>query len=225
MGEIIEFVSIGTTAPGYLATEGAGPGVVVIQEYWGLVDHIKELRDRLAAQGFVALAPDLAHGEGVAEPDAVVERLRAEGIERAVADLSGAVDETRARSSGHGVGVVGFGAGGGLALLLAGERPDAVRAVSAFYPVVPWPELGPDYSKLTGAVQGHFAEKDDGGGMKAAQELENTLTALGKRARMYIYPGTRHAFFDDRRTEVYDTTAAREAWEKLLVFFRDELGG
>jgi carboxymethylenebutenolidase len=225
MGEIIEFPSNGTTAQGYLATEGAGPGVVVIQEYWGLVDHIKDVCDRLAAQGFVALAPDLYHGERATEPDEAGKRLMAMRMDQAARDMSGAVDTVKTRSSGHGVGVVGFCAGGGLALVLGSQRPDAVRAVAPFYPLIPWPDAQPDYSKLNAAVQGHFAEHDEGAGLDAARALEDTLTKLGKRARMFIYPGTQHAFFNDQRPEVYDMTAAREAWEKLLPFLRDELGG
>src|SRR2546421_5711730 len=225
MGEIIEFPSNGTTAQGYLATEGTGPGVVVIQEYWGLVDHIKEVCDRLAAQGFVALAPDLYHGDKATEPDEAGKRLMAMRMDQAARDMSGAVDAVKGRSSGHGVGVVGFCAGGGLALVLACRRPDVVRAVAPFYPLVPWSDARPAYSRLNGAVQGHFAEHDEGAGLEAARALEDTLTKLGKRARMYVYPGTQHAFFNDQRPEVYDMTAAREAWEKLLPFLRDELGG
>jgi carboxymethylenebutenolidase len=225
MGEIIEFASNGTTAQGYLATEGTGPGVVVIQEYWGLVDHIKELCDRFAAQGFVALAPDLYHGATVTlqEPDEAAKLMMAMRMEQAAEDMSGAVDAVKARCSSHGVGVVGFCMGGGLALVLGCQRPDLVKAVAPFYGLIPWADAQPDYSKLEAAVQGHFAENDASAGPKAARELEDTLTRLGKRARMYIYPGTQHAFFNDQRPEVFDATAAREAWEKLLPFLRDEL--
>jgi carboxymethylenebutenolidase len=225
MGEIIEFASNGTTAQGYLATEGTGPGVVVIQEWWGLVDHIKELCDRLAAQGFVALAPDLYHGAAASlqEPNEAGKLMMAMRLEQAAEDMSGAVDAVKARCSSRGVGVVGFCMGGGLALVLACQRPDLVKAVAPFYGLIPWADAQPDYSKLEAAVQGHFAENDDSAGPKAARELEDTLTRLGKRARMYIYPGTQHAFFNDQRPEVFDATAAREAWEKLLPFLRDEL--
>jgi carboxymethylenebutenolidase len=223
MGEIIEFPSNGATAQGYLATEGTGPGVVVIQEYWGLVDHIKQVCDRFAAQGFVALAPDLYHGEQAREPDEAGKKMMAMRMETAAKDMSGAVDVVKARSSSRGVGVVGFCMGGGLALVLACQRPDAVKAVVPFYGVIPWPDAQPDYSQLDAAVQGHFAENDDFAGPKAARELEDTLTALGKRARMYIYPRTEHAFFNDTRPEVFDPTAAREAWEKLIPFLREEL--
>ena len=99
MGEIIEFPSNGTTAQGYLATEGTGPGVVVIQEYWGLVDHIKEVCERFAAQGFVALAPDLFHGQQAREPDEAGKLMMAMRLDQAAKDMSGAVDAVKARCS------------------------------------------------------------------------------------------------------------------------------
>ncbi|HEY2428173.1 MAG TPA: dienelactone hydrolase family protein, partial [Acidimicrobiales bacterium] len=111
MGDIIEFASNGGTAQGYLATPadgGTGPGVVVIQEWWGLVPHIKHVADRLAREGFVALAPDLYHGQTVAEPDEAAKLAMTLNMEQAVKDMSGAVDETLRRSSTDRVGVVGF---------------------------------------------------------------------------------------------------------------------
>ena len=179
--------------------------------------------DRFAAQKFVTLAPDLYHGETAREPDEAGKLMMAMRIEQAAKDMSGAVDAVKARCSSHGVGVVGFCMGGGLALVLGCERPDLVKAVVPFYGLIPWAGAQPDYSKLDAAVQGHFAERDDAAGPTVARELENTLTVLGKRVRMYIYPGTQHVFFNDDQPEVYDTTAAREAWEKLLPFLRDEL--
>ena len=137
--------------------------------------------------------------------------------------MSGAVDTVKGRSSGHGVGVVGFCAGGGLALVLACQRPDVVRAVAPFYPLIPWPDAQPDYSRVNGAVQGHFAEHDEGAGLEAARALEDTLTKLGKRARMYVYPGTQHAFFNDQRPEVYAPDATQQAYERTQQFLRANL--
>src|SRR5947208_14468343 len=108
MGEIIEFPSNGTTAQGYLATEGTGPGVVVIQEYWGLVDHIKEVCDRFAAQAFVALAPDLYHGETAREPDEAGKLMVAKRIEAAAKEMNRAVDAVTARCGSSAPGVVGI---------------------------------------------------------------------------------------------------------------------
>src|SRR5438552_5825365 len=121
MGEMVEFPSNGTSAEGYLATPagGSGPGVVVIQEWWGLVPHIKDVADRFAAAGFVALAPDLYHGESTTEPDEAGKKMMAMNIEKAAKDMSGAVDAVAERSSNAAkIGVVGFCMGGGLALLL-----------------------------------------------------------------------------------------------------------
>src|SRR5580698_2822421 len=128
MGELIEFDSNGDKASGYLAVppSGQGPGVIVIQEWWGLVPHIKEVADRFAAEGFVALAPDLYHGRQVTEPDEAGKEMMALQMPKATKDMSGAVDELLTRSTGDHVGVVGFCMGGGLALLLAAARPDAV---------------------------------------------------------------------------------------------------
>ena len=133
MGEIVEFPSNGSTAQGYLAVpaSGTGPGVVVIQEWWGLVDHIKDVADRLAAEGFVALVPDLYHGKSTSntEPDEAAKLLMSLNLEQAGKDLSGAVDYVAARSTGDGVGVIGFCMGGALALIVGTQRPDQVKAV------------------------------------------------------------------------------------------------
>ena len=125
MGSVIEFASNGSTDVGYLAlpADGSGPGIVVIQEWWGLVDHIRDVCERFAAEGFVALAPDLYHGVKVTEPDEAAKLMMALELDRAARDMGGAVDEVAARSSGNGVGVVGFCMGGGLALMLASNLP------------------------------------------------------------------------------------------------------
>ncbi len=138
MGEMIEFPSNGSTGHGYLASPaGGGPGVVVIQEWWGLVDHIKDVCDRFAAEGFVALAPDLYHGTATSEPDEAAKAMMAMRMETAAKDMGGAVDEVRRRSGRDAVGVIGFCMGGGLALVLATQRPDAVKAVVPCYGVIP----------------------------------------------------------------------------------------
>ncbi|HEY7948396.1 MAG TPA: dienelactone hydrolase family protein, partial [Acidimicrobiales bacterium] len=160
MGEMIEFPSNGSTDSGYLAVpaSGAGPGVVVIQEWWGLVPHIKDVCDRFASAGFSALAPDLYRGKQVSEPDEAGKEMMAMQLDRAGKDMSGAVDELRRRSGGDEVGVVGFCMGGGLALVLAAQRPDAVKACVAFYGVIPWPDAQPDYAQMSAGVLAHIAE-------------------------------------------------------------------
>ena len=228
MGEMIEFPSNGSTAGGYLAVPegGSGPGVVVIQEWWGLVDHITDVCDRFAGAGFVALAPDLYHGQKVApgEPDEAGKAMMAMKMDQAARDMSGAVDEVRRRGGRDKVGVIGFCMGGGLALVLATQRPDAVAAVVPAYGIIPWPDAQPDYGAMSAAVLGHYAEKDDYFTPDAAQALAEQLRGLGKSVEIHVYPDADHAFFNDTRPEVYDADAANLLWDRTVAFFREQLG-
>ena len=225
MGSMIEFASNGSTDPGYLAAPegGNGPGVVVIQEWWGLVDHIKDVCDRFAEEGFLALAPDLYHGVKTVEPDEAAKAMMALRLDEAGRDMSGAVDEVLRRSSGDKVGVIGFCMGGGLALVLATQRPDAVAAVVPCYGIIPWPDAQPDYASMSAAVLGHYAANDSFFTPDAANALADELRALGKSVEIVIYPGTDHAFFNDTRPEVYDADASRALWERTLAFFSSHL--
>jgi carboxymethylenebutenolidase len=225
MGEMVEFTSNGGTCPGYLATPegGSGPGVLVIQEWWGLVPHIKDVCDRFAGEGFVALAPDLYRGESSTEPDGAGKLMMALNIEQAGKDLSGAVDLLQERSGRDAVGVVGFCMGGGLALVVATQRPDAVKAAAPFYGVIPWPTAQPDWSKLDAKVQGHYAELDGFFTPDMVKDLEATLQGLGKDVELLIYEDADHAFFNDTRPEVYQADHAAEAWEQTLELFRGSL--
>ena len=151
MGEIVEFASNGGTANGYLARPegGSGPGVIVVQEWWGLDSGIKEMADRLARDGFVALAPDLYHGELAAhdEMDTAAQLMTDLPADRAARDMSGAVDYLAAQEAvaGDGLGVVGFCMGGMLAFLLAANRPDRIKALVPFYGF-PQGDMEPDWS-------------------------------------------------------------------------------
>ena len=226
MGEMIEFRSNGSTASGYVAVPegGTGPGLIVIQEWWGLVEHIKEVCDRFAAAGFVALAPDLYHGVKISEPDEAGKAMMAMKMDLAARDLSGAVDEVLRRSSGGHIGVIGFCMGGGLALVLATQRPDAVSAVVPCYGVIPWPDAQPDYTALSAAVLGHYAGNDDFFTPEAALALGEQLRGLGKEVEIIVYPDMDHAFFNDSRPEVYDADAAALVWDRSLAFFHQHLG-
>lgn len=228
MGDIVEFASNGSTAQGYLAKPvgGSGPGVIVIQEWWGLVPHIKDVCDRFAADGFVALAPDLYHGVTTTEPDEAGKLMMSMNIGKAAQDMGGAVDFLVANDAvvSNGVGVVGFCMGGGLALVLACKRPDLVVACVPFYGLLPWPEGQPDWSALSAPVLGHYAANDGFFTPEAAKGLEDTLHGLGKEADIHIYPDVDHAFFNDTRPEVYNAEAANIAWGRTIEFLRDRLG-
>jgi carboxymethylenebutenolidase len=228
MGEMVEFRSNGGVGHGYLAAPevGAGIGLVVIQEWWGLVPHITDVCDRFAAEGFTALAPDLYHGTVTTEPDEAGKLLMALNLPQAAKDMSGAIDHLRAsdRVRGDGVGVVGFCMGGGLAMMLAVQRPDAVKAVVPFYGIIPWEAAQPDWSQLEAPMLGHFAELDEFFSPDKAGELEATLHGLGKEVDFHHYAGVHHAFFNDTRSEVYDHDAASTAWTRTLEFLRAKLG-
>ena len=114
--------------------------------------------------------------------------------------------------------------GGGLALVLATQRPDAVAAVVPCYGIIPWPDAQPDYANLSAAVLGHYAEKDTFFTPQAAHTLAEELRSMGKSVEIVVYPGTDHAFFNDTRPEVYDADASRRLWERTLSFFSEHLG-
>jgi len=227
MGEIVEFPSNGATGQGYLAIPdaGSGPGVIVIQEWWGLVPHIKEVCDRLAAEGFVALAPDLYHGVTTAEPDEAGKLMMALNVEQAGKDMGGAIDHLLGLDAvtSTSLGVIGFCMGGGLALVLATQRPDAISACAPYYGVIPWENLAPDYSALRAKVQGHFASEDGFFPPEMARKLEQQLRDLGKDAEIQVHQGVDHAFFNDTRPEVYDAQASNKAWNDTLGLLREQL--
>jgi carboxymethylenebutenolidase len=222
MGEMVEFKSNGGTCTGYLAGT-SGPGVIVIQEWWGLVPHITDIADRFAAEGFVALAPDMYHGEATDEPDLAGKLLMSMNLATAGKDLSGAVDLLQERTGRTKVGVTGFCMGGGLALMAACLRPDAIAAAAPFYGGMR-PDTVIEWDNLAAVVEGHYAATDRGtAAPEAVKELEATLRAKGKNATFHVYPGTQHAFFNDTRPEVYDAAVAKTSWDRTLALFRANL--
>jgi carboxymethylenebutenolidase len=223
MGDMVTFPSNGHTCDGYLAGDGTGPGVLVIQEWWGLVPHITDVVDRFAAEGFTALAPDLYHGQSTTEPDGAGKLMMAMNIDQAAKDMSGAVALLQERTGRTKVGVVGYCMGGGLALVLAARRPDAIAAAAPYYGVIPWESAQPDWSAIEAKVVGEYAELDDFANPDAVRALEAQLRGLGKDATLHIHPGTQHAFFNDSRPEVYDADASRVAFERTLELFRTTL--
>jgi len=224
MGESIEFPANGRTASGYLAIPGsrAGPGVLVIQEWWGLVDHIKDVCDRLAAEGFVALAPDLYDGKVTRSPDEAGKLFMALNIAKVGTDLRGAADALtgRAELTSERIGVIGFCMGGQLALYAAAEYPDRISAAVDFYGVHPNVRIDP--ARLRVPIQGHFGKRDNSVKEKDARALVRKVQAAGGSIEAHYYDAD-HAFFNDTRPTVYDKEDASLAWERTLTFLRKNL--
>jgi carboxymethylenebutenolidase len=216
MGEMITFGSDGKPVTGYLATpapdKARGRGVVVIQEWWGLVDHIKRVADRFATEGFHALAPDLYHGTTTHSPDEAGKLLMAMNIAQAEKDLRGAVERLRFLT-GRPVATAGFCMGGALSLFAACTNPRDVGACVIYYGG--HPKVDYDFDRLSAPVLGHWAENDDFANPNIAR-FEAELGALDKPFEFYTYPGTQHGFFNDERPDVYERDAAVRSWERTI---------
>jgi carboxymethylenebutenolidase len=225
-GQMVQFAANGGTCDGYLATPAAGgkhPGVVVIQEWWGLVGHIKDVAERFASEGFVALAPDLYHGKQTGEPDEAGKLMMSLQAQEVVKDLDGTVAYLLRNENvaGDRVGVVGYCLGGGLSLYEACHNPSKIGACVVYYGVLPgWQ---PDLSKLQAPVLGLYAEKDSYMPPAAVDELRKQLQSLGKQADLRVYPKTDHGFFNDDRPEVHDKEAAKDAWQRTVDFCKTNL--
>jgi carboxymethylenebutenolidase len=218
-GRMVEFSSNGGTTQGYLAVpqKGSGPGVVVIQEWWGLVDHIKDVCDRFASEGYVALAPDLYHGKTTKSPDEAGKMMMSLRIDQAEKDLRGAIQYLLAQevTTGDKVGTVGFCMGGALSLYAASKN-EQVGACVVFYGI--HPNVKPDLPNLKAPVLGIYAEKDQSTPPETVRDLEQKMKALGKSVEMHIYPNVGHAFFNDTRPDVYDRRSAEDAWRRTIEF-------
>ncbi len=220
---MIRFASESGEHDGYLALPegGSGPGIIVIQEWWGLVPHIKDVADRFAKEGFVALAPDLYDGESTAEPDDAATLMQTLHIGETEHKLKGAVESLLALENvapKDKVGVVGFCMGGQLAMFAAGNNP-AIQATANFYGI--HPKVQPSYRDIQGRVLGFFAERDQMASSEAVKALSVELTTLQVPHEFITYPGTDHAFFNDTRPEVYNREASEDAWRRMISFFRE----
>lgn len=229
MGSLIDFTSNGGRASGYLALpkNRRGPGIIVVQEWWGLDSGTKEMADRFAAEGFVALAPDLYHGELAAhtEMDRAGELMNALPPERAAQDMSCAVDylADHDATSSDAIGVVGFCMGGLLSFVLAAMRPDRVAALVPFYGF-PQGDEQPDYREIDAAIQGHMAEHDDFFPPDAAKALEARLVELGKDVTITVHEGSGHAFMAPHNAlGTQDQGLYDEIWPKVVAFLHEHL--
>lgn len=225
MGEMVEFKSNGGTCSGYLAVadSGSGPGVIVLQEWWGLVDHIKDVCDRFSAAGYTALAPDLFHGETTSSPDEAQKMFMALNIAETEKDMRGAIDYLLAHDacSSAKVGTVGFCMGGQLSLYAACANPEKIGACVMYYGV--HPEVHPAMADLQAPFLGFFAEHDGFITPDVVKKLDADLKAAGAQSEIHSYPGTQHGFFNDTRPEQYDEAAAKDTWERTLKLYEATL--
>jgi carboxymethylenebutenolidase len=223
-GSMVEFRANGRMCDGYLSLPagGSGPGVIVIQEWWGLVDHIKNLADRFAAEGFVALAPDLYHGERTTSPDQAGKLLMALNIAEAGKDMKGAAEYLRASGAvkPKKVGILGFCMGGQLALYAGQEYPEVIDAVVDFYGIHPKVEIVP--SKVKVPVLGHFATRDKSVPLESVHAIANAVTKSGGSFEVHEYEAD-HAFFNDTRPQVHDAASTALAFSRTLTFLRKAL--
>jgi carboxymethylenebutenolidase len=221
----VTFPSNGGTAHGYLVApeDGNGPGVIIIQEWWGLDDHIADVANRFASEGFVALAPDLYGGQVAHDENEAVRLMSQLPPEQAVRDLSGAVDYLLAQPpvTGDAVGVVGFCMGGGFVLRLAAQAGEKVAAAVVFYGAVNPDE---DLTGIRAAIQGHFGERDQGvPPQRAQEEMDQIRDEAGVPVEVYFYDAG-HAFFnDENHLGTYNEDLAKLTWSRTLSFLRSHL--
>jgi carboxymethylenebutenolidase len=221
----IEFPTSAGSAPGYLAAPAGehGPGVIVLQEWWGLDEHIRSICDRLAADGFYALAPDLYRGETTTQPSEAEQKMMALNMGEVEQDMCGAADHLASQPGceGVGVGAVGFCLGGGLAVWAAATCPNITAAVTYYYVM---PHGKPDFSAVSGPVLGHFGSADEFIPTADADKLEQELKDAGVETTFHHYEGAGHAFFNDtNRLGTYDHDLAEQSWERTVSFLRAAL--
>lgn len=220
------FDSNGRQAHGYLAVPASdhGPGVIVIQEWWGLTDHIVDIADRLAAAGFVALAPDLFGGKTTHDSDEAGKLMSELPVQRATQDLAGAVDYLLSHEAvtSSKVGAVGFCMGGGFVLLLAAQQGDKIGAAVPFYGV--GPAVPDTFAGITAAVQGHYGESDDFYPVEDARAQERQIREeSGADVEFFYYPAG-HAFHNDQNLlGTFDPDNAKLAWQRTVSFLKDKL--
>jgi carboxymethylenebutenolidase len=221
----IRFPTGSGEAMGFLAwSEDAAalPGLIVLQEFWGLNQHIKDVTERLASEGFAALAPDMYDGRVTTDPTEARQWLMALDPAEALQKMNGAVEclKSTANVDRDKIGVIGFCMGGFLALNLACHSRD-IRVATPFYGRIP-----PDsvLENLTAPVLYFFGEQDHHLPAADVDRLEQFINHTGRSGGVVRYPQADHAFFNDTRKEVYREADAKDAWGKALAFLRRYLG-
>jgi carboxymethylenebutenolidase len=212
-------------ASGYLA-EPAGdapaPGIVVIQEWWGVDEHIRELTRRFAREGFLALAPDLYHGRVTDKPEEAMALSRGTAVEDGTADVLAAIAYLKSlpRVQPKKVGVIGFCMGGGYALEAAIRSPD-VGAAAPFYGGRTG-QLIDRVDRIQAPLLAVFGAEDPSIPLEVVERFRQALAAAGKQADVRVYPGAGHAFLNDTRPS-YRAEQAADAWARAVAFFKEHL--
>ncbi|MCW2528662.1 MAG: carboxymethylenebutenolidase [Pseudonocardiales bacterium] len=222
----VTFDSAGQQAHGYLAVpaSGTGLGLIVIQEWWGLDDHLASIVDRFASEGFVALAPDLYGAKATHDSDEAGKLMSELSVEDAVDKLAGAVDYLLGLDSvtSETVGAVGFCMGGGFVLQLAARQGDRVSAAVPFYGV--GPAVPESYAGITAAIQGHYGEKDDFYPVEGAQQQEEQIRYESNAEVTFFYYPAGHAFLNDKDLlGTYDADLAALAWSRAVAFLKQKV--
>lgn len=218
MGHMVEFKANGRNGTGYLATPpgGKGKGLIVVQEYWGLVDHIKDLAERFAKAGYVALSPDLYNGKTAKSPDEAGKMLMALNIAEAGKDMKGSAEFLLASGAvtSKRVGIVGFCMGGQLAMYAGMEYPELIAAVVDFYGIHPAVKI--DAKRFRVPALGHFGKQDKSVSEESVQTLATSINGAGGSFEYHYYDAG-HAFFNDTRP-VYSEPDAKVSWQRTLDF-------
>jgi carboxymethylenebutenolidase len=220
----VTFSSNGRQAHGYLnkPDRGSGPGLIVIEEWWGLDDHIADLVDRFAAEGFVTLAPDYFGGRVAHQTDAAAKMLEELPVDQAARDLAGAVDYLLADPdvTSKSLGVIGFCVGGGFALQMAAQQGDRINAAVVFYGV--GPAVPDQYRTVTAPIQGHYGEQDAMYPVDQAQAQERQIRDESAGSVEFFYYPAGHAFHNDKnRLGTYNQELATLAWSRAVAFLKD----
>lgn len=221
----ITFPSGGETLTGYLVLPESGgkhPAMLVIHEWWGLNDWVKEQARRLAEQGYVALAVDLYRGQVAYDPSLAHELMRGMPQDRAVRDLKGAFDYLAARQdvNKEKIGSVGWCMGGGFSLLLAVDEPRLAACVVNYGSL---PTDSADLQKIQAPVLGNFGAEDRGIPPSAVEAFERAMRAANKSIDVKVYPDAGHAFENPNNKLGYREVAAGDAWKRTLTFLDHNL--
>jgi len=222
---MVEFSSSAGTAQGYLAvpaSSGRRPAIIVIQEWWGLNDWVREQTDRFAGQGYVALAVDLYHGKSTTDPAVAHELMRGLPEDRALADLKAAFNYLSSRSDVDPIriGVIGWCMGGGYALALATNEPRLAATVMNYGRLVTDPTA---VARINSPLLGNFGALDRGIPAEDVMKFDAALRAAGKLSDIKVYEGAGHGFMNPNNTSGYVPSATADAWQRIDRFFTARL--